>query len=59
VNKQQQLSNSGVSPWDFDRAVVTSFLGAVMPVEGGAGQDESCEASGQNIEQAVDSSIEG
>ena len=30
-----------------------------MPVEGGTRQDESCEASGQNVEQAVDSSIEG
>ncbi len=30
-----------------------------MPVEGGARQDESREASGQNVEQAVDSSIEG
>lgn len=46
-------------PWDFDRAIVTPFLGAVMPVEGGARQDESREASGQNVEQAVDSSIEG
>ena len=59
MNKQQQLSNSGVSPWDFDRAIVTPFLGAVMPVEGSTRQDESREASSQNVEQAVDSSIEG
>ncbi len=30
-----------------------------MPVEGGTRQDERREASGQNIEQAVDGSIKG
>lgn len=30
-----------------------------MPVEGSTRQDESRKASGQNIEQAVDSPIEG
>lgn len=55
----QGPGSHGVSPWDSDRAIVTPFLGAVVPIEGGTRQDEGCEASGQNIEQAVDSSIEG
>ena len=50
-------ANRGIhdSPWDLDRAVVSALLGAVVPVEGSAGQNEGRKSSGHCVEEAVHS----
>ena len=46
------------SPWDSGDTVLAALLGAEVPIEGGARQNEGCEAGCQHIEEAVHSAVE-